>query len=257
MLEISAAGTRAVVDRLAAAGCVDAEHEATTLLSAAPDAATLDDWINRREQGEPPEWITGAVVFCDRELHLTPGVYVPRPQTEELARRAVGALPRHGRVLDLCTGSGAVAAHLRAEVPTAAVIGIDRDVRAAACARRNGVDAIVGDLGAPVRSSARFDVVTAVAPYVPSAAIALLPRDVQRYEPRLALDGGADGLDLVRRVIAVGAGCLRPGGWLLVEVAADQDRRLAPSLRAAGFGEIETWHDDDGDLRGLAARLAE
>jgi release factor glutamine methyltransferase len=165
-------------------------------------------------------------------------------------------LPADGRALDVCTGSGAVAAHLGAEVPTATVIGSDCDMRAAACARRNGVLVIVAELAACVHPQPRLDVVTAVAPYVPSAAIEFLPRDVRHYEPRLALDGGDDGLDLVRRVVAVAGQRLRVGGWLLVEVAADQDRMLAEPLERNGFDEIETWRDDDGDLRGIAARLA-
>lgn len=254
MIEITDAEAHAIVDRLSAAGCVDAEREAATFLAAAPDPATLDEWIRRREQGEPPGWITGTVVFCGRELHLAPGVYVPRPQSEVLARRAAALLPPHGSALDMCTGSGAVAAHLSAQVPTATVIGTDRDIRAARCARRNGVHAIVADLAASVRHAATFDVVTAVAPYVPSEAIAFLPRDVQRWEPRFALDGGDDGLELVRRVIEAAGQRLRPGGWLLIEVAADQDRDLAESLTINAFDQIETWRDDDGDLRGIVAR---
>jgi hypothetical protein len=113
----------AVTARLLAAGCVAAAAEAASFLAAAPDRRTLDSWLVRREQGEPPAWITGTTTFCGRTLHVSPGVYVPRAQTEELARRAASVLPPGGRALDLCTGTGAVAAHLRARVPTAAVIG--------------------------------------------------------------------------------------------------------------------------------------
>jgi release factor glutamine methyltransferase len=97
-------------------------------------------------------------------------------------------------------------------------------------------------------------VVTAVAPYVPTRELQLLPADVQRYEPRLALDGGADGLDLVRLVVQAGSRLLRPGGWLLTEVGGDQDRVLAPVLEAAGFDRSSPWFDAEGDLRGVAAR---
>jgi release factor glutamine methyltransferase len=223
------------------------------LLAAAPDDDTLEAWLRRREQGEPLPWITGSLVFCGHRLHIAPGVYVPRRQTEELARRAAALLPHHGRALDLCTGAGAVAVHLMAEVPTATVIGVELDPRAAGCARRNGVPTVVADLDAPLRAG--FDVVTAVAPYVPTDGMRLLPADVQRYEPRLGLDGGADGLDLVRRVVAAAGRLLRPGGWLLVEVGGEQDETLAPTLSAAGFGPVTPWADDDGDLRGVAARL--
>ena len=113
---------------------------------------------------------------------------------------------------------------------------------------------MVADLAEPVHRAERFDVVTAVAPYVPTAAIALLPADVQRYEPRVALDGGTDGLDLVRRVVVAAGDLLRAGGWLLLEVGGDQDRVLAPTLAANGFDATTGWWDDDGDLRGLATR---
>jgi release factor glutamine methyltransferase len=179
---------------------------------------------------------------------------VPRPQTADLARRAAALLPTGGRAADLCTGCGAIAAHLLAVRPGATVVGVDLDRHAAAVARANGVPAIVGDVDAlPLRASA-FAVVTAVAPYVPTAAIALLPADVQRHEPRRALDGGSDGLAIVRRVVGAAARLLRPGGALLVELGGDQDVALEPALAGAGFGEVEPWRDEDGDLRGLVAR---
>jgi release factor glutamine methyltransferase len=243
-----------VVGRLAAAGCVAANAEAEELLRAAPDEMTLERWIVRRERGEPLAWITGSVVFCGRRVHVVPGVYVPRPQTEQLAWRAADRLPNDGLAVDLCTGSGAVAAHLSAEVRSATVVGVDVEERAVACARRNGVTAMVGDLDAALRAQPVADVVTAVAPYVPTEELAHLPSDVVRYEPRRALDGGADGLDVARRVVGGAARLLRVGGWLLLELGGDQDARLAPSLDAAGFDRIEAWHDADGDLRGLAAR---
>ncbi|MBN2624636.1 MAG: methyltransferase, partial [Acidimicrobiales bacterium] len=174
----------AVTERLALAGCVAADEEAVDLVAAAPDARTLDAWVLRREHGEPPAWITGAHRFGGRTVRVEPGVYVPRWQSEELAQRAAQVLPRHGRAIDLCTGAGAVAAYLAAAVPTAAVTGVDLDVRAAACARRNGVATVVADVAATLPLRCRADVVTAVAPYVPSGEIGLLPADVQRFEPR-------------------------------------------------------------------------
>ena len=241
--------------RLAAAGCIAAAEEAGALLAAGPDDATLETWLRRREGGEPLAWIVGSTTFGGRRLRIDPGVYVPRPQSEELARRAAAVLPSGGRLLDLGTGSGAVAAVVADRVPGAVVIGGDRDPAAARCARANGVATVIADLAAaPVRPGS-IDVVVAVAPYVPTDAIRLLPPDVQRHEPRLALDGGADGLDLVRAVARTAAGALRPGGWLLVELGADQDAHLAPTLAGAGFAPAETWADDDGDLRGLAAGL--
>jgi release factor glutamine methyltransferase len=249
-------GLDAVVARLEAAGCVAAHEEAADYVALAPDTATLEAWLQRREDGEPSAWITGTVMFGGRAVHVDRGVFVPRDQTEELARRAAARLPDGCSALDLCTGSGAVAAHLRAAHPDATVIGTDLDARAAANARRNGVPALVTDLDAALRSGTTFAVVTAVAPYVPTADLRLLPADVQRHEPRLALDGGGDGLDVVRRVVAVASRRLRRGGWLLVEVGGDHDHELAPDLARAGFHDVTSWRDEDGDLRGLEAQLA-
>jgi len=236
------------------AGCIAADAEAGLLTAAAPDDDTLEEWIRRREQGEPLAWITGTVQFCGHPLHVDPGVYVPRYQSEELASRAARLLPASGgRAVDLCTGTGAVAAHLMAKVPAATVIGIDIDERAALCARRNGVVALIADLGEPVRP-ASVHVVTAVAPYVPTGQLGLLPADVQRYEPRLALDGGDDGLVLVRRIVVTAARLLRTGGWLLTELGGEQDEALAATLAAFGFSNATRWFDEDGDLRGLAAQ---
>ncbi len=240
--------------RLTAAGCVAAHEEAAELCAAAPDDETLDRWVGEREHGRPLAWILGATTFCGHRLHVDHGVYVPRAQSEELARRAAGRLPRGGAAADLCTGSGALAAHLHAEVPDATVVAVDADPAAAACARSNGVPVVIGDLGACLRPLA-FDLVTAVAPYVPTGHLHLLPADVQRYEPARALDGGDDGLRLVREVVDAAACVLRPGGWLLVELGGEQDVALRSALDAHGFAAVATWTDEDGDLRGLEARL--
>jgi release factor glutamine methyltransferase len=223
-------------------------------MTAAPDGEVLEGWLGRREHGEPLAWITGRMEFCGRWLHVAPGVYVPRVQSEELARRASRALPDHGRAADLCTGAGAIAAHLLAEVPTASVIGVDLDPQAVACAASNGVRAVVGDVDLALGQDGSFDVVTAVPPYVPTDELRLLPADVQRYEPRAALDGGADGLDVARRVVSAAARLLAPGGWLLIELGGDQDEALTPELAPSRFGSAESWRDEDGDLRGLAAQ---
>jgi release factor glutamine methyltransferase len=243
-----------VINRLRAAGCVAADEEAEDLIAAAPDGNTLEAWLRRREQGEPLAWITGTLRFCGHTLHVDPGVYVPRLQSEDLALRAAALLAAEaGWVADLCTGVGAIAVHLMAEAPAAAVVGIDIDIRAVMCARRNGVPAVLADLDQSLCSKA-FDLVTAVAPYVPTGQLRLLPVDVQRYEPRLALDGGDDGLDLVRRIVVSAARLLRPGGWLLTELGGQQDRALSPTLAASGFDPATPWFDEDGDLRGIAAQ---
>ena len=246
---------QSVTDRLVAAGCVAADEEALELVAAAPDDETLELWTCRREQGEPLAWITGSLTFCGQEVHVDPGVYVPRAQSEDLARRAAIVLADiGGRAADLCTGSGAVAVHLMAEAPTCGVIGVDIDLGAVRCARRNGVLVARGDLDEALRPRA-FSVVTAVAPYVPSGELRLLPADVQRYEPGVALDGGIEGLDVVRRVVMASARLLLPEGWLFTELGGDQDEVLSSTLERAGFGSVDCWYDEDGDLRGLAAQL--
>jgi release factor glutamine methyltransferase len=242
------------VARLAAAGCVAPEDEARELGRDAPGAAELDARLRRREPGEPLAWIIARVEFGGLTVRVTPGVYVPRRQSEELARRASELLPPRGCVVDLCTGSGAIATWLRHVHPDASVVGVDVDVTAARSAATNGVPVVVGDLAAALHLPGAVDVVTAVAPYVPTAAQRLLPIDVQRHEPVVALDGGDDGLAVVRRVVAHAAGLLRPGGHLLVELGGEQDVALAPELAHHGFASAESWHDDDGDLRGLVAR---
>jgi release factor glutamine methyltransferase len=243
------------VGRLVAAGCVAAEAEAAELVAVTADPVALDVLVRRREDGEPLAWITGTTRFGGRTVRVHPGVYVPRPQTEELARRAAEVLGPGGVAIDLCSGSGAIAAHLLAVEPTATVVGVDRDERAAANACANGVAALVGDVSDRLPLPDRVaDVVTAVAPYVPTPELAFLPTDVQRHEPRFALDGGGDGLDLVRDVVRAAARLLRPGGWLFTEVGGAQDEALGPALAGAGFDVVVPWHDEDDDLRGLAAR---
>ena len=248
-----------VIARLRDAGCVAAEREASELAAAATNDGVLESWVRRRERGEPLAWITGTTVFCGRRIFVDPGVYVPRPQSERLARRAAGLLPATtwpatSSAVDLCTGAGAIAMHLAAERPQATVVGVDIEAHAVRCARRNGVVTVRADVEAPLRDAA-FDLVTAVAPYVPTSELRLLPEDVRRYEPRLALDGGDDGLRVLRRIVRSAARLLRSGGWLLVELGGQQDGALGPVLRENGFAHDAPWFDDDGDLRGLAAEL--
>lgn len=242
--------------RLDAAGCVATDAEALELRRAAPDGLVPEAWVQRRERGEPLAWITGSTRFCGHEIRVDPGVYVPRWQSEALARRAADVLPHRGAAADLCTGTGAVAVHLGHEAPKASIVGTDLDIRAVRCARRNGVAVAVADLGAPLRG-ASFDVVTVVAPYVPTRRIDLLPADVRRHEPRLALDGGDDGLHVVRGAAASAARLLRPGGWFLAEVGGDQAEPLHDELTRLGFAAIDPWHDEEGDLRGVASMAGE
>jgi len=245
--------TSTIARRLAAAGCVRPDDEARELVSAGADEESLESLVRRREAGEPLAWIVGATTFCGHRIRVDPGVYVPRPQTEVLARRAARLLPPNGRAADLCTGAGAIAVYLMREAPAANIVATDIDPSAVVCAKRNGVTVVRSDLGEALRDRT-FDVVTAVAPYVPTPDIRLLPEDVRRHEPALALVGGADGLDLVRELVEQAARLLLPGGWLLTEIGGHQDATLEPVLAAAGFAPAERWFDEEGDLRGIAVR---
>ena len=175
--------------------------------------------VARRLTGEPLAWITGTAPFCGLWIRVDPGVYVPRWQTEALAWRAVERLPADGVAIDLCTGSGAIAKVLMTHRPGARVVASDVDPRAVACARSNGVEAYVGDLFEPLPDVVA-DVIVGVVPYVPTPDLPLLQRDTFTFETPLAYDGGADGLDIVRRVIAEAPRHLR--GPLLLELGGDQ-----------------------------------
>ena len=227
--------------RLERAGFVAAEEEAAELLAAGGDLEAL---VARRLTGEPLAWITGTAPFCGLWIRVDPGVYVPRWQTEALAWRAVERLPADGVAIDLCTGSGAIAKVLMTHRPGARVIASDVDERAVACARSNGVEAYEGDLfeGLP---HVVADVVVGVVPYVPTPDLPLLQRDTFTFETPLAYDGGPDGLDFVRRVIAEAPAFLRPGGALLLELGGDQ---------AAAFDAVDVIVDEEGDVRGIELR---
>lgn len=223
----------AVVKRLRAAGCVFAEDEARLLSEAARTDAHLHEMVERRVGGLPLEQVIGWAEFCGLRVLLDEGVFVPRHRTELLVRE-VAALCRPGMVVvDLCCGSGAVGAALLAAVERVELHAVDIDAAAVRCAERNlGSSAAVhrGDLFEPLPDGLRghVDVVVANTPYVPSADVELLPREARDHEPRAALDGGRDGLDVQRRVAAAATAWLAPGGHLLVETS---DRQASAAVR--------------------------
>jgi len=236
---------------------VAADEEAVELLAAAGDAGTLEALVARRVAGEPLAWVVGSTRFCGLDVAVDPGVYVPRWQSETLARRAAELLPPDGTAVDVATGSGALAVVLAHRRPAARVVATELDSAAVACARRNGVDARQGRLDEPLPDdlAGAVDVLCAVLPYVPTDALHLLPRDVRDHEPRRALDGGTDGLALVGELVARAPRWVRPGGSILLEVGADQIGPLTGLLESAGFGSTEVLLDGDDDPRGVAARL--
>jgi release factor glutamine methyltransferase len=246
-----------IEQRLAAAGCITPTEEADALLRAAgDDRAALEAMVARRIEGEPLPWITGSIRFCEVDVAIAAGVYVPRWQTEALARKAAELLPAAGAAVDLCTGSGAIAMVLAAAAPEARVIATDLDPVAVACAQRNGVETYEGSLDEPLPPSlsGSVDVLTAVPPYVPTNELRLLPRDVRRFEPLAALDGGPDGTRLLAEIVRRSPRWLRPGGWLLLELGGEHATTLREPLLASGFEDTTVLRDAEGDARGVVAR---
>jgi release factor glutamine methyltransferase len=248
----------ALVAALRAAGCVYAEDEAALLAAEAPDPSALAAAVARRVAGEPLEQVLGWAEFRGLRVAVAPGVFVPRARTGALVEAALAVLPDGGTVVDLCCGTGAVGLALAAERPGLRLWAADLDPRAAACARGNlgplGT-VLVGDLDAPLppELAGRVDVLVANAPYVPTAEIARMPPEAREHEPRSALDGGADGVDLHRRVAACAPRWLAPGGHLLIETSARQAAATAAACAAHGLLP-RVVRDDDLDGTVVVAR---
>jgi release factor glutamine methyltransferase len=229
-----------VTARLRAAGCVFAEDEAELLLAAARTADDLASMVDRRVDGMPLEHVLGWAQFCGFRVTVDPGVFVPRRRTELLVHEAA-VLARNvpggqrAVVVDLCCGSGAVGAALLAQLDNVDVHAVDIDPVAVRCARRNltsrATSVYEGDLYAalPGTLRGRVDVLVVNAPYVPTQEIPLMPPEARLHEARVALDGGTDGLDVQRRVVAEAPQWLVPGGHLLIETS----RRQAPETAKA------------------------
>jgi release factor glutamine methyltransferase len=237
-----------VVRRLRAAGCVFAEDEARLLVAAAECPDRLTALVDRRVSGVPLEYVLGWAEFGGLRVAVDLGVFVPRRRTEFLARQAIGRAAPDAVVVDLCCGSGAVGAAVAAALPDARVHAADVDPAAVACARRNlpGDRVHCGDLfdALPDALRGRVDVLVANVPYVPSEAIALMPPEAREHEPRRALDGGSDGLDIARRVVAAAGTWLAPRGSVLFEVSEAQVPAAMTAVRRAGLaGRLATDED--------------
>jgi release factor glutamine methyltransferase len=240
----------AVVARLRAAGCVFAEDEARLLLDTASTPDEFAAMVDRRVAGLPLEHVLGWAEFCGLRVAVDPGVFVPRRRTEFLVRQAA-ALARPGAVvLDLCCGSAALGAALASALGTAEVHAADIDPAAVACARRNlaavGGRVYEGDLYEPLPATlrGRVDVLLSNVPYVPTDEVALLPAEARDHEARVALDGGADGLDVARRVTAEAPHWLAPGGRLLFETSDRQVKQAVEIVGRAGLVPRVVRSDD-------------
>lgn len=255
---LSAPHSRSTVIReLRAAGCVFAEDEAELLLSTARTETELAAMVERRVLGLPLEHVVGWAEFYGRRITVDPGVFVPRRRTEFLVGQAVGlgrrAGDRTGRapvVVDLCCGSGAVGAVLADALDRIELHAADIEPAAVRCARRNvapaGGEVYEGDLfdALPGGLRGRIDVLVANVPYVPTSEVGLLPPEAREYEPLVALDGGADGLDVLRRVTAAAPRWLAPGGHLLVETSERQAPHAVEAFTRNGLAPRVTGSEE-------------
>ncbi|WP_082573491.1 putative protein N(5)-glutamine methyltransferase [Cellulomonas sp. Root137] len=238
---------------LRAAGCVFAEDEATLLLETGSD--DLEGLVARRVAGEPLEVIVGWAEFCGLRIGIDPGVFVPRRRTELLVREAARLAPRTAEpivVLDLCCGSGALGVALAHLLGGVELYAADVEPAAVRCARRNvgavGGQVFEGDLDQPLPASLRGRVQLLVAnvPYVPTDAIGLMPPEARLHEPRVTLDGGSDGLEVLRRVASVAPRWLVPGGHLLVETSEGQVPAAVEAFTRAGLVPRVVVDEDAG-----------
>jgi release factor glutamine methyltransferase len=219
------------------------------------ELAGLRALIQRRQGGESIAYLTGRKEFWKLEFAVDARVLVPRPDTETLVEEALARLSASGesgvtppRIADVGTGSGALAITLAKLRADAAVFASDVSAPALEVARANAerlaaaVTFVEGDLAAPLAAHAPFSLIVANLPYIPAGELASLPPDV-RTEPALALDGGADGLDLVRRLVADAPALLAPGGALALEIGAGQAEATRALLQGAGFADVQTRRD--------------
>lgn len=257
--EAAAVDVAALVARLRAAGCVFAEDEAALLIAEAGSSGQLDTMVAQRVTGLPLEQIVGWAEFCGLRIVVDRGVFVPRRRTALLVSEAVALLPGGGGVvLDLCCGSGAIGVAVASALGAGEGSGsvelhaVDVDPVAVRCARHNveplGGTVYEGDLDVPLpdRLRGRVDLAVACPPYVPTSSLRLMPPEARDHEPRVALDGGEDGLDVVRRLAVVAAEWLTPGGHLLVESSEPQADATVKLFERCGLLPRVASSDDLG-----------
>jgi release factor glutamine methyltransferase len=215
--------------------------------------------VARRGRREPLQHILGTQEFCGLEFEVSPDVLIPRHDTETLVKEALARMPAAQSVLDIGTGSGCIAVALACRLPGASVTAVDISSAALVVARRNAerngvaVEFLLGSLLEPL-AGRHFDLIISNPPYIPSSDIETLESEVRDFDPRAALDGGADGLDVYRAMIPDAAARLNPGGWLLVEVGIGQAADVAQMFRAACvYGEPIITCDGAGVERVVGA----
>ena len=228
---------------------------------------TVRSMTARRLAGEPVAYITGSWEFYGVPLEVSRDVLIPRPDTEVMVEAAVKLFEgRNGkpRILDLCTGSGCVGIALAVQMPGARVVLVDNDHRALSLCRRNvqlnGLDVRVMCIDADVTQKppmlmGKFDLITCNAPYIPTAEIETLDSSVKDYEPYQALDGGEDGLDIIRPVIALWKSVLKDRGTIMLEIGEGQSLEVQMLLTQAGFAQVGALRDGGGTDRIIVGRL--
>ena len=242
----------AITGRLRAAGCVFAEEEALLLLMSASSPDALRAMVSERVAGVPLEHVVGWAEFCGLRIAIDPGVFVPRRRSELLARRAAELAVPGSAVIDLACGSGAIGAAIASLATGVELHAADIDPAAVACARRNlepvGGSVYLGDLYEPLpgRLRGQVSVISANVPYVPTEAVALMPPEARDYEPLLALDGGHDGLVVLRRAATAADSWLMPGGYVLIETASGQADQAVAAFAAAGLTASAVRDDELG-----------
>jgi release factor glutamine methyltransferase len=246
--------------RLLVGHALGLDHTALAVASAREltqaEAERLDAVLIRRLAHEPVARIRGSKEFWSLPLAVTPDVLVPRPETETVVEAALALVKRDRalRIADIGTGSGAILLALLSELSNARGVGTDRSERALAVARRNANDLGLADRAAFVvchfadAIAGACDLVVANPPYIPSDHIETLAPDVRDYDPRLALDGGRDGLAAYRAIAGDAARVLAPGGWLVVEIGIGQAQAVAALLAQAG---LAVHYEPRRDLAGL------
>lgn len=246
------------VRRLESAGVPSPRFDAKALLAhAAGDLARFEEYVGRRAAREPLQHITGSVGFRYVEVLVGPGVFVPRPETEVVAGWAIEALRGLDApvVVDLCTGSGAIAKAVAHEVPGAVVHAVEKDPAALAWARRNLPHVHEGDArDAFPELDGTVDLVISNPPYLCAEDLELVEPEVRDHDPLVALVAGGDGLDVIRDVAATAYRLLKPGGHVVVEHSDRQGETAPEVLRRTGFHDVEDHLDLTGRPRFATGR---
>ena len=231
---------------------------------------TISEWVERRRSGEPLQYITGEVEFRGLRFLTTPDVLIPRPETEHVVEEALNSLRGRGEnkgphVLDLCSGSGCIGISSAAGIPGARVMATEISEEACETARKNAVinkvgerfECLCGDMFEPLKGrglEGGFDLIAANPPYIETAYIEGLQTEVRDFEPRLALDGGGDGLKFIRRVVEHAPKFLKTGGTLVMEFGYGQARDVETLAQSSGsFESIKITEDLSGIERVLTA----